>query len=84
MRCYEEIVRTIKEILVERGDAVPELIPETRIRASGMDSLDIAALVVRLEERLGFDPFAEESPAQYPQTLGQLAELYERTAQRKP
>lgn len=85
MECFEVIVRTIRDILEERGEGgpPPALEENTRILATGLDSLDVAALVARLEERLGFDPFADESIQQYPQTLGQLAELYEQVRERK-
>lgn len=74
---YDTIAQTIRTILLERSDPVPELTPETRISASGLDSLDVAALVVRLEEQLGLDPFKEVLD-RYPQTLGEMADLYAR------
>ena len=40
---YDTIAQTIRTILLERSDPVPELTPETRISASGLDSLDVAA-----------------------------------------
>jgi acyl carrier protein len=73
---YETIVQTIRTLLTERNDPVPELRPETRISASGLDSLDVAALVVRLEDRLGVDPFKDATLTRYPQTLGEMAALY--------
>lgn len=76
MSMYELIVHKIATILSERGDSTPALTPETRISASGLDSLDIAALIVRLEEQLGFDPFSAGTLDRYPQTLGEMADLY--------
>jgi acyl carrier protein len=72
------ITDVIRVMLVERGEAVPALQGDTQISNSGLDSLDIAVLVVRLEEHFGFDPFAEVLD-RYPQTLGEMAELYART-----
>lgn len=72
---YDTIAQTIRTILLERGDPIPELTPETRISSSGLDSLDVAALVVRLEEQLGLDPFKKVLD-RYPQTLGEMADLY--------
>lgn len=76
MQAYETIAQTIRSLLAERNDPLPELRPETRIAASGLDSLDVAVLVVRLEESLGFDPFQDVALTRYPQTLGEMAALY--------
>ena len=43
----------------------------------GLDSLDLAAVVVRLEKELGFDPFRSGSHAVH--TFGELVALYENT-----
>jgi acyl carrier protein len=75
---FDTIARVISSIHLERGEAVPELKPQTPISASGLDSLDIAALVVRLEEAIGVDPF-KEALDRYPQTLGEMADLYARS-----
>jgi hypothetical protein len=55
---------------------LPELKLETPLSESGLDSLDIADLTLRLDEQIGGVP--EEALRQYPKTLGQLAELYGR------
>jgi acyl carrier protein len=73
---FSAVEQAVKQILAERGDAVPALEPATLISASGLDSLDIAALVVRLQEHFGFDPFADPNLREYPRTLGELAVLY--------
>jgi acyl carrier protein len=76
MQIFETIAQAIRTLLAERNDPVPELNPETPIAASGLDSLDVAALTVRLEESLGVDPFKDASLTRYPQTLGEMAALY--------
>lgn len=73
---YETIAQTIRALLTERNDPAPELHPETPIAASGLDSLDVAVLVVRLEEILGVDPFRDAGLTRYPRTLGEMAALY--------
>jgi hypothetical protein len=47
---------------------------------SGLDSLAIAILGVRLEETLGFDPFTESDDVHYPVTLGDFIRFYENAA----
>jgi acyl carrier protein len=79
---FDTIVQTVGEILIERQEPVPELTPETLISASGLDSLDIATLTVRLDGQIGRVP--EEALRQYPQTLGELADLYARYRKLQP
>ena len=43
----------------------------------GLDSLDFAEAVVRLEQRFGFDPFASGT-IDHLRTVGDLAALYAR------
>jgi acyl carrier protein len=45
---------------------------------SGLDSLCLAILVVRLEELFGFDPYVELSEVHYPITVGDFIRLYEK------
>jgi len=71
----DTITEIISDMIAERGESVPALKQDTKISDSGLDSLDIAVLVVRLEEHFGFDPFVEVLD-QYPHTLGEMAELY--------
>jgi len=79
---FEIVVQSIGEILMERREPVPGLKPETPISASGLDSLDIATLTVRLDGQIGRVP--EEALRQYPQTLGELAALYARYRKLQP
>lgn len=54
-----------------------ELVEDTVLLDSGLDSLGFAILVARLEEELGFDPFVEMEEAVYPTTFGEFVALYE-------
>ena len=44
---------------------------------SGLDSLMLAILVARLEEKLGLDPFTDSADIYYPITLGDFIKAYE-------
>jgi acyl carrier protein len=44
---------------------------------SGLDSLMLAILVARLEEKLGRDPFTDSADIYYPVTLGDFIKVYE-------
>lgn len=52
----------------------------TPVNETGLDSLGFAILVVRLEQRLGYDPFVELAQAVYPRTFGDFVEVYETRA----
>jgi acyl carrier protein len=71
-----KVIACIAEVFENKGQAAPPLAPETRLDASlGLDSLDFAELVVRLEARFGADPFARGGGRA--DTVAELARLYE-------
>jgi acyl carrier protein len=47
---------------------------------SGLDSLGIAVLVARLEDKLGIDPFTTSEDVHFPVTLGDFVKVYENGA----
>ena len=76
MRLRERIVAAIDGILSGRGKSARAWTDEDSLmQAMDLDSLDLAVLVVTLEEELGVDPFRDGRAAV--QTLGQLTAVYE-------
>lgn len=77
-----EMDRRIRQILDEiqaakpEGPPAPPMTEETVLLDSGLDSLDFAILVTRLDDTLGFDPFSQSETAFYPQTYGALLTFY--------
>ncbi len=71
-----EVFREVFEEQVE-GVPVPDLVDESVLLDVGLDSLGFAVLVIRLEEKLGFDPFLQSDVAFYPKTLGEFVQFYE-------
>ena len=71
-----EVVRILTETLKAKGQAVENLGDDTRLLGGslGIDSLDLAGLVVNLTEATGKDPFANGFIAF--RTIGELARLY--------
>ena len=64
-------VATMQNVsLAEFDDSLPML-------ESGLDSLGFAILVVRLEDRLGVDPFSAAETTAFPTTLGELVGIYD-------
>jgi acyl carrier protein len=61
----------------EQNKALSPLTDDLILLDSGLDSLCFAVLVVRLEEKLGFDPFNESDELVYPVTIADFVNLYE-------
>lgn len=75
------IEEEIAVVLTEAGREVPPISDSTSLMRGGMglDSMDFAVLVVRLEQRLNCDPFNSTTLEKFPTTVGELASLYEQT-----
>lgn len=73
-----QVVAAMTAVFQRKGLAPPPLDGNTPLDGSlGLDSLDFAEVVVRLETALGFDPFAERAVENL-RTVGDLAALYRR------
>ncbi len=70
------VMETVREVLKENGhDPVP-LTPATNLlQQTPLDSMGLAVVVLRLEEKTGKDPFA--AGFRLFQTVEELAALYE-------
>ncbi|MCA0240642.1 MAG: phosphopantetheine-binding protein [Proteobacteria bacterium] len=70
------IAELVQRILAERGQQAGPVNSQTRLLGGELDidSLDLAAVVVELETRLGKDPFAGGF-IEF-RTVGELAALY--------
>lgn len=77
----EKILSLMTEIASENGvELNSQIDTDTVLLESGLDSLGFAILIARLEEELGYDPFTMMDEPVYPQTFGQLVEIYQRFA----
>jgi acyl carrier protein len=75
------VISQIQQIAEDNKKSLPPLSDDLVLLDSGLDSLAIAILVVRLEETLGLDPFTESDDMAYPVTLGDFIRLYEHAAE---
>jgi hypothetical protein len=75
-----EIVTQVKQVAREQKKRLPPLTDGLELLNSGLDSLCFAILVSRLEDSLGFDPFAASEDAPFPVTFGDFVNLYEHVA----
>lgn len=74
----DAVVDVMTDIRTRKGvDGVPVTAASPLDGSLGLDSLDFAEVVVRLEQRFGFDPFAHGMVERL-QTVGDLAALYAR------
>jgi acyl carrier protein len=80
MSAKATVISEIYTLAARHDWTVPELTEDLVLLDSGLDSLAIAILVVRLEEVFGFDPFSESTELAYPVTLGDFIRFYEQRA----
>ena len=76
----DTVATVINRVLNDSGRPAREIRPEDTLTGTlGLDSLDLAVMVVGLEQALGIDPFrAGAAPVA---TFAQLVELYNSTLQ---
>ena len=74
------IMDQMAQVAREHGKALAPLDDDLALLDSGLDSLGIAVLVARLEDRLGVDPFTSSDDVQFPVTIGDFVRAYENGA----
>jgi acyl carrier protein len=74
------IMDQMAKVAHEHGKTLAPLDDDLTLLDSGLDSLGIAVLVARLEDRLGIDPFTTSDDVQFPVTIGDFVRVYENGA----
>ena len=69
--------RTIVELLERSDRPVPSFDEQDDLVSTGLTSLDLAALVARLERRWKIDPFLEAKSITEVRTVGDLCRAYQ-------
>ncbi len=77
MKLKTEIFSVIETVAREQKRTLPPLTDALALEASGLDSLCLAIIVARLEDKLGVDPFSGENEVTFPVTIGDFVALYE-------
>ena len=72
----DSIHAVIKQVASESGKQIIELDDDTVLLESGLDSLDFAIIVARLERELGYDPFSLLDRPVYPRTFRDFVDIY--------
>ena len=70
----------ITQVAAEQHKHLAPLSDDLPLLASGLDSLCLAVIVARLEDRLGVDPFGTADELAFPVTIGDFVALYESAA----
>jgi acyl carrier protein len=77
MSVRSTIISQIEQIAAEQNKHLAPLNDDLALLESGLDSLCLAILVVRLESILGIDPFTSSNDVYSPKTVGELIRYYE-------
>lgn len=77
MNVRTEIVTQFTDVAREQGSRLAPLTDNLELLETGLDSLSIAIIVYRLEERLGADPFTSSDDVLFPVTFGDFVKIYE-------
>jgi hypothetical protein len=77
MAAMEQVAKDHKQTLVPLTDDLPLLV-------SGLDSLSLAVLVVRIEDELNLDPFNTSDAVNFPLTFRDFVAAYENAAKSVP
>jgi acyl carrier protein len=75
-----EVVTQFKQVAQEQGKRLAPLTDDLQLLNSGLDSLCLAILVIRLEDALGVDPFTASEDTLFPVTFGDFVSFYENAA----
>ncbi len=66
----------LKQAAASGGRFTGPLRRETPLADTGLDSLGFTTLVIELERELDVDPFGGDGEIAYPETFGELLDLY--------
>lgn len=78
MDVRERIVAVMRQVAADSGKTLGEDFgDETVLLQSGLDSLDFAIVVARLEDEFQADPFTAMEEPVYPRTLADFVGIYE-------
>ncbi len=72
----EQILSVVREFFDQNNLEFSEEGLDVPIFDSGLDSLDFAVLVAKLELEFGLDPFSASESAIYPETLRAFVDCY--------
>jgi acyl carrier protein len=76
MQEVNKVIEVLREVFANKGQTPPAMNAETALDGSfGLESLDYAEVVVRLDAEFGSDPFSSPEPPVV-RTIADLARAY--------
>lgn len=72
----KQVLSQFEQAAKDHSRKLSALTDDLPLMESGLDSLCFAMIVARLEEELGFDPFAATN-VRFPVTVGEFIQCYE-------
>lgn len=73
------VLAHFEQVAAEQRQPLAPLSDDRPLVEAGLDSLAFAVLVARLEDELGIDPFAPSEGHEYPVTVGDFIQMYEKS-----
>jgi acyl carrier protein len=78
MSARAAIFAEMQAVAAEQKKPLAPLADDLVLLDSGLDSLCFAIVVARLEDQLGYDPFATSEDVEFPVTVGDFVRFYDR------
>jgi acyl carrier protein len=78
MSARAAIEAEMRAVAAEQQKTLAPLSDDLVLLDSGLDSLCFAIVVARLEDELGYDPFATSEDVNFPVTFGDFVRFYDR------
>jgi acyl carrier protein len=78
MSARAAIFAELQAVAAEQKKSLAPLTDDLVLLDSGLDSLCFAIVVARLEDQLGYDPFATSEDVEFPVTIGDFVRFYDR------
>ncbi len=78
MKTRDKILAVFREVAESQGRTLAPLTDDLRLTECGLNSLGFAIVVATLEDALGVDPFNASEWVDFPVTLGDFINLYDR------
>ena len=80
MSIRSEVISQMNVVASEQDKRLARLSDDTALVDTGLDSLCLAIVVARLEDKLGIDPFSTSEDNGFPATVGEFIRFYENAA----
>jgi len=78
MSTRDKIISVFQQVAADQKRTLAPMLDDLRLTECGLDSLSFAIIVASLEDALGVDPFNTAEWVEFPVTLGDFIQLYDR------